>query len=346
MENAEWKHINHPNVKKEYLISSDGVIKNKRTNEICGEDFILHSNNGYDYVLLANVENNKQFFAIDELVAFAYLGVPDNIKDKIVTVKHINCDLRDNTVTNLAWVENHEEWLLCTYPKIYKNEYEISSWGRVRNIRTSHIYSLTPDSHNHYYVRLKDMTGKWINFAIHRLVCYEFNNIEDYSKYDVNHIDGNPRNNYVKNLEWVTRSVNNMHALLTCLRVPYRIFTESEVRKICEELLIDDSGVRIFNKLKNQIPNLKMKDISSIKRKFQYKEISDEYFSDDYFSIISPLTENDVRIICETLVKYDMSVGKTYDELKTKYTKDKLSYFRICRIKMCKTYRNISKEYF
>lgn len=46
-------------------------------------------------------------------------------------------------------------------------------------------------------------------FYVHRCVCSAFK-IKD--KPDVNHIDGNKRNNHISNLEWVTKKENMLHA--------------------------------------------------------------------------------------------------------------------------------------
>lgn len=52
---------------------------------------------------------------------------------------------------------------------------------------------------------------------IHRLVALTFiPNTEN--KPEVNHIDNNPLNNHVKNLEWCTRSENVRHSFATTVR--------------------------------------------------------------------------------------------------------------------------------
>lgn len=49
---------------------------------------------------------------------------------------------------------------------------------------------------------------------IHRLVAITFLDVPDnYQSLDINHIDGNKQNNEITNLEWCSRSENNIHAV-------------------------------------------------------------------------------------------------------------------------------------
>lgn len=59
--------------------------------------------------------------------------------------------------------------------------------------------------------------GKSVDFYIHRLVAEAFIP-KVRGKEFINHIDGDPLNNKVNNLEWCTPSENNLHATRTGLR--------------------------------------------------------------------------------------------------------------------------------
>jgi hypothetical protein len=70
--------------------------------------------------------------------------------------------------------------------------------GRVKNNKTNRLLyldnnqkyqriSFSPDTHKHYY--------------IHRLVYCVFNNDFDLENYVIDHIDGNPKNNKLSNLQ-------------------------------------------------------------------------------------------------------------------------------------------------
>lgn len=99
--------------------------------------------------------------------------------------------------------------------KGYEGYYQISSYGRVKNIKTNKI--LTGDINNIGYKRVILYVPIKQRFFIHRLVAEHF-----CSGYQdglvVNHIDGNKQNNQATNLEWVTRSQNDLHAYQLGLR--------------------------------------------------------------------------------------------------------------------------------
>lgn len=98
-------------------------------------------------------------------------------------------------------------------------KYEVSDTGLVRNRKTGKV--LSPDLYKnkgYEFVGLCGENDRKMKF-VHRLVAEAF--IENpYGKEEVNHIDGNKRNNNVDNLEWVTRSENVKHAYATGLKHP------------------------------------------------------------------------------------------------------------------------------
>lgn len=101
--------------------------------------------------------------------------------------------------------------------------YEVSNLGRVRSTR-ERIYNLPcrmlsqfPDRNGRWRVTLRGSHGEpKRNYYVHRLVAATFmcpTNGRD----QINHIDGNPRNNHLSNLEWCTQLENQQHARQTGL---------------------------------------------------------------------------------------------------------------------------------
>lgn len=89
-------------------------------------------------------------------------------------------------------------------------DYSVSCIGRVRNDETGHI--LKPAQDRYGYLRCILMSNsKRLSRLIHRLVAIQFIK-NPKKKLQVNHIDGNKKNNNIENLEWVTGSENIRHS--------------------------------------------------------------------------------------------------------------------------------------
>lgn len=96
----------------------------------------------------------------------------------------------------------------------FPEHYEVSNLGRVRN-KNRHVLAQEHHKTNCYRVRLC-IGGVKYSRSVHRMVAEAFIPNPD-GKPEVNHIDGNRLNNYLTNLEWVTKQENMDHAVTTGL---------------------------------------------------------------------------------------------------------------------------------
>lgn len=90
----------------------------------------------------------------------------------------------------------------------YEEAYEVSDLGRVRRIETGLV--LSPAGQRYLYVCMT-VKCKRHTKSVHKLVTRAFLGPTP-DGHQVNHKDGNKKNNVLNNLEYVTRSYNIVHA--------------------------------------------------------------------------------------------------------------------------------------
>ena len=174
------------------------------------------------------IKNNEQYYLIDgemyrlaNIINFAFKGKPENSKYDYLTRDIVFLDGNPNNLSpgNMVWnntnVKDDEDGFR-TIPGY--SRYKINREGVVliredgyemtRVITpTGHVYlNLTPDVHNRNNAKRE---------AVHRAMAYAFLPIpKDYYNKDISHIDNNPTNNKLENLEWATRRQNNMNSVI------------------------------------------------------------------------------------------------------------------------------------
>ena len=99
------------------------------------------------------------------------------------------------------WVNKETEiW------KQYDSDYDVSNQGRIR-----HGYRILSGSlHKDGYIFV---TLHGAQKPLHRVIASVFLPNMDETKNEINHKDGNKQNNFIDNLEWVSRSENQKHAV-------------------------------------------------------------------------------------------------------------------------------------
>ena len=137
-----------------------------------------------------------------------------------------------------------EQWKVIDFA----SNYEVSNTGFVRNKTTKYILKGRETINGYLQVSLKiDNENKFMNKYIHRLVAqFWLDNIDN--KKEVNHIDGNKKNNNMFNLEWVTAKENSNHRV-----------------NVLNKKITDNKKVGMFNK-QNQLIQI----FNSVKQASQY----------------------------------------------------------------------------
>lgn len=137
-----------------------------------------------------------------------------------------------------------EQWKVIDFA----SNYEVSNTGFVRNKTTKYILKGRETVNGYLQVSLKiDNENKFMNKYIHRLVAqFWLDNIDN--KKEVNHIDGNKKNNNMLNLEWVTAKENSDHRV-----------------NVLNKKITDNKKVGMFNK-----QNYLIQIFNSVKQAGQY----------------------------------------------------------------------------
>lgn len=359
-----WKPLVHNEIADGFMLSTYGRIKTKDTEP---HEATYHSTNGYEFApfLLKPTDTNGpiipkiRLFPIDDLLAMTFVQPSKELVGKRVKVVHVDGDNKNNHVDNLIWEEDVEEWKELTYPNVRPGYYWISNHGHLKTAKQAVNPFL---SHGYRIFGMMKIDNKESHIFLHRAVAHEFIG-PNINKLDVNHIDGNKDNNHVKNLEYVTRSMNIIHAIETGLNPqkgelnPGHVLTEEDVRLICKLFLKTNGSIQEtldeLHKMSDDYAKINRHHLEQIKYKNCWVDITNEYFDKNTFgkciygetSIQSKITNDEATMICELLLKYK---GSTYEVVKYMHSigKGYVNRSIVNGIKFKRTWKWLSDKYF
>lgn len=112
--------------------------------------------------------------------------------------------------------------------RTHKDKTTISKIHGVRHWKQRILKDKTPNGRDVRVTLWKDRKPR--DFLVHRLVANAF--IPKVPEKDyINHIDGNPKNNHVENLEWCNHKENNNHAFDTGLMPCHNVIIYDTISK-------------------------------------------------------------------------------------------------------------------
>ena len=180
-------------------------------------------------------------------------------------------------------LSENEVWRDC----VCNPRYEVSSLGRVRNKKRGNILKQNTSLYGYHTVCLSESGRRnGITRTVHRLIANAFiPNPEN--KREVNHIDGNKKNNNVNNLEWVTTKENIKHAIKNNLLTPWE-YKHTIVKK---EQLVEIHGLRRLGLTYEEIGKIMGVCPSAISYRIRHNSYEYIFDKDDF--------EKDVVAFCE-----------------------------------------------
>jgi len=166
-----------------------------------------------------DIETNSIIETYNSLQQASEWLLKNNIINNINSVSYISkvCNGKHTTAYGFKWsftdiIVNDIEIWKDLLPELVNNVrgYKISNLGRIKG-KTGRI-NTGWDNSGYTHVSIGNKS-----YQLHRLVALAFIKSNDLKKIEVNHIDGNKKNNTLTNLEWVTHKENVQHAFDTGL---------------------------------------------------------------------------------------------------------------------------------
>ncbi len=159
------------------------------------------------------------------------------------------------------------------------NKYKISNYGKVKSLHINKFMKILINQNGYHFYNLRDKkTGKGMTMLAHRLVAKLFVNGETKTKNVVNHIDENKKNNYYKNLEWVTQRENVIHShgkkvIQLDLETGEKINTYRSIIEAAHSIYDSDENMKSLRnnvKLKKNIKSIKSGISKCCREKIKY----------------------------------------------------------------------------
>jgi hypothetical protein len=206
--------------------------------------------------------------------------------------------------------------------------YSVSNFGNVMNYKTNKMLRLCNKS-GYYNISLTN-DNNYKTFKVHRLVAFAFiENIEN--KPEVNHKDKNKLNNNVTNLEWMTRTENNIHRCkglkITCNKNKHILRLNKDDNELLEKYnSIEDAGTWAFNNEytktihngRNAIGNC-LNGLSKLAYKYRWEyENKNEHLENELWKqvILENVNMSDKVYFVSNLGRFKNSLGIIMDNYK------------------------------
>lgn len=232
-----------------YEVNTDGVVRTKDTHEVL--DVVKSARSNRPAVFIKNATYKYSKYPIARLVLLAFDATPIEKTFKY-SVHYTDGNENNYTLDNINWTSayyfptdvpgiNCSRDTLVTIPGYTR--YKIDIHGNIYDTKrdtTKLSYTLGKNSRCYYSVYTDN--GEQRHVARYRLLALTFiAHPKDTDLLVVNHIDGDPSNDAITNLEWVTLGENLSHAYTEGLRTESR---RIQIRHIASGLVTTLASVQ------------------------------------------------------------------------------------------------------
>lgn len=150
------------------------------------------------------------------------------------------------------------------------SQYNVTKQGSITNVCSGQTLKPFVDRHGYENYSLWGDDGARKTVRCHQLVAKMF--VPNPGQHvQVDHIDGNKRNNTVENLNWVS-NLENAHRAMANGLMPHSVFNDDQVKQICQRLENGESQSQISRDM--DVPR---SAVAAIKLRRNWKHISKDY---------------------------------------------------------------------
>lgn len=200
------------------------------------------------------------------------------------------CDAKFKNCKITYWQDSFgHKWSVYYYKEV-QTDYYISNYGQFYNVKYNRMVTRREDMTGHSICNLY-LNGSLFSIRMNRAVMQTFHPILEPEKYVVNHLNGDPFDDYEDNLEWTTHLGNKLHALENNL-----IYTDTESTKARKEKIDQkvEKETVVYNLLNAGISVEKIHEMTGYPKNMITRILND--------NSSSKYTENDIRLVGELLL--------------------------------------------
>ena len=199
--------------------------------------------------------------------------------------RRVLCVLVYKDLPNVEYLPN-ERFVHAIYRDGRYVNYAVSNYGRVYSFYRNMLMRQFVDERRYHRIEIRIELNQTAYVGVHYLELMSFQPILNSELYVPNHKDGDPDNNMLWNLEWMTVSENTRHALdiglanCKCENNARSILTNDVVREICsyiEQGYSNSEIATIIRKTYRKERTSLVGAISNIRRGQTYLDIAREY---------------------------------------------------------------------